>query len=83
MSEKNSLGSSDEVVRGWWRSRRAQTALILGGIVSVVLYGLGDLASGLLYQGYSFRDQAISELSAFGSPVRPLMATVIVVHGLL
>ena len=28
-------------------------------------------------------DQVISELSAFGSPVRPLMVTVILIHGLL
>jgi hypothetical protein len=37
-------------------------------------------AVGLLYDGYSFRDQAISELAAFGSPVRPLMVTVILLH---
>jgi hypothetical membrane protein len=65
------------------RNQRLPTAFLVAGIASVVLYGLGDLLSGLLYDGYSFRDQAISELSAFGSPVRPLMATVIVVHGLL
>jgi uncharacterized membrane protein len=44
---------------------------------------IGDLVSGLLYGGYSFRDQAISELAAFGSPVRPLMVTVILLHNLL
>lgn len=44
---------------------------------------MGDLLSGLLYDGYSFRDQAISELTAIGSPVRPLMVAVIMVHGLL
>ena len=44
---------------------------------------IGDLLSGLLYHGYSYRDQAISELSAFGSPVRPLMVTVILIHGVL
>jgi hypothetical membrane protein len=57
--------------------------LIAAGIAAVVLYGIGDLVSGLLYQGYSWRDQAISELPAFGSPVRPLMMAVIIVHGLL
>jgi hypothetical membrane protein len=58
-------------------------SLLWAGIAAVALYVLGDLVSGLLYDGYSFRDQAISELSAFGSPVRPLMVTVIVLHDVL
>jgi hypothetical membrane protein len=37
----------------------------------------------MLYDGYSYRDQWISELSAFGSPVRSLMVAAILVHGLL
>lgn len=57
--------------------------LLVAGIVAVALYVVGDFVSGLLYGGYSFRDQAISELAAFGSPVRPLMVTVILVHNLL
>jgi hypothetical protein len=58
-------------------------ALLAAGILAVAIYGVGDLVSGLLYTGYSFRDQAISELSAFGSPVRPLMVTVILIHASL
>jgi hypothetical membrane protein len=57
--------------------------LLAAGIAAVVLYGIGDLVSGVLYEGYSFRDQAISELSAFGSPVRRLMVSVILLHGVL
>jgi hypothetical membrane protein len=57
--------------------------LLLAGIAAVIVYGLGDFVSGHLYKGYSFRDQAISELSAFGSPVRPFMVAVILIHGLL
>lgn len=57
--------------------------LLMAGIAAVVVYVIGDLLSGLLYHGYSYRDQAISELSAFGSPVRPLMVTVILIHGVL
>jgi hypothetical protein len=47
--------------------------LLVAAIASVIVYGLGDLVSGLLYDGYSYQDQWISELSASGSPVRPLM----------
>ncbi len=75
--------SSDEATSGRRYGRGRRKALLAAGIAAVVIYGLGDLVSGLLYQGYSFRDQAISELSAFGSPVRPLMVTVILIHGLL
>lgn len=57
--------------------------LLWAGIASVALYVIGDLVAGLLYGGYSFRDQAISELAAFGSPVRPLMVTVILLHNAL
>ena len=65
------------------RADAVDTALVAAGILAVAIYGVGDLASGVLYSGYSFRDQAISELSAFGSPVRPLMVTVILIHALL
>jgi hypothetical membrane protein len=64
-------------------NRMDRERLLGAAIACVVPYGLGDLASGLLYEGYSFRDQWISELTAFGSPVRPLMVTAILVHGLL
>ena len=60
-----------------------RTGLLAAAIGSVAVYGLADLMSGVLYDGYSFRDQWISELSAFGSPVRPLMVTAILLHGLL
>jgi hypothetical membrane protein len=57
--------------------------LLITGIAAVVVYAIGDVASSLLYDGYSAKDQAISELSAFGSPVRPLMVTAILIHGVL
>jgi hypothetical membrane protein len=72
-----------EVISSWWRGEQATRVLLLSAFPAVSIYGLGDLTSGLLYEGYSFRDQAISELAAFGSPVRPLMVTAILVHNLL
>jgi hypothetical membrane protein len=66
-----------------WRSGTARKALLVAGIVAVGVYALGDLLSGLLYEGYSFKDQAISELSAIGSPVRPLKVAFLTTHGLL
>ena len=71
------------VMSRWWRGSAATWILLMAGVAAVVVYAIGDVVSGLLYDGYSFRNQAISELSALGSPVRPLMATVILIHGAL
>ena len=43
------------------------------GIVSSVLYIAIDVLGTLRYPGYSYADQEFSELTAAGSPVRPLM----------
>src|ERR687898_1131954 len=48
--------------------------ILLGcGIVSSVLYIAVDILGTLRYPGYSYTEQQFSELSAAGSPVRPLM----------
>jgi len=86
---KGSIGAdsraADEISRAW-RSRAATKALLLAGIVAAGVYVAGDVLSGLIYDAsrpYSFKDQWISELTAYGSPVRPLMVTVITIHDLL
>jgi hypothetical protein len=75
--------SGGEVKAAWWHRPTATKLLLLSGIAAVAVYAIGDVVSGLLYDGYRWADQAISELSAFGSPVRPLMVSVIVVHNVL
>jgi hypothetical protein len=48
--------------------------VLLGcGIVSSVWYIVTDVIGTLRYPGYSYADQWFSELTAQGSPVRPLM----------
>ena len=83
MSGVRTIDSCGEVMSRWWRGRAAKKTLIAGAVAAVVLYVFGDVLSALLYDGYSYLDQAISELSAFGSPVRPLMVAVILTHNLL
>lgn len=75
--------SSGEVISRSRRGSAANKFLLMAGIAAVAVYTIGDVLSGLLYSGYSFRNQAISELNAFGSPVRALMVTVILIHGAL
>ena len=48
--------------------------ILLGcGIASSVLYIVVDLLGTLQYPGYRYTEQQFSELTAAGSPVRPLM----------
>ena len=61
----------------------ARKALLVAGILAAGTYVAGDVVSGLLYDGYSFTDQWISELTARGSAVRPLLLGVLTLHGLL
>jgi hypothetical membrane protein len=58
-------------------------ALLFCGVISPLLYGVADTLAGLRWEGYSFRDQTISELGAIGAPSRPLFATLLVVVYLL
>ncbi|SEC66115.1 Protein of unknown function [Amycolatopsis tolypomycina] len=57
--------------------------LVPAVVAAVVVYAAADVLSSWRYAGYRARDQAISELSAFGSPVRPLMVSAILVHNVL
>jgi hypothetical protein len=48
--------------------------ILLGcGVVSSVLYIAVDVLGSLRYPGYRYTEQQFSELTAAGSPVRPLM----------
>jgi hypothetical protein len=57
--------------------------LLLCGVISPLLYAVADTLAGLRWEGYSFRDQTISELGAIGAPSRPLFATLLVLVYLL
>jgi hypothetical membrane protein len=60
-----------------------QKALLMCGVVSSLLYVLIDLIGGLNYDGYSFANQAISELGAIGAPSKPLVDPLFLVYDLL
>jgi len=54
------------------RTRKITKILLICGIISSVLYIGTDITLALLWKGYSYTSQAISELSAIGAPTRPL-----------
>jgi len=73
-------------LRSRWQNPATRKLLLFAGIAAAVVYVCGDVLSGLIYDSsrpYSFTDQWISELTARGSPVRPLMVAFITVHNLL
>jgi hypothetical protein len=55
------------------RFGRARAILLGCGVASSVLYAATDVLAGLRYDGYSFKSQAVSELSAAGAATRPLV----------
>jgi hypothetical protein len=60
--------------------RKAQ---LICGILASLLYAGTDILAGILWEGYSFTDQAVSELSAIGAPTRPLVVPLYVAHDML
>jgi hypothetical membrane protein len=48
-------------------------------MLSPLLYAVSDGVAGMQWEGYSFRDQTISELGAIGAPSRPLFTALLVV----
>jgi hypothetical protein len=68
------------------RSQRGSTlrkALLICGIVASLLYVGIDIVGGMLYTGYSFTSQAISELFAIGAPTSGLVVPLFTVYDLL
>jgi hypothetical membrane protein len=57
--------------------------LLVCGLLSPFLYALADAWAGMRWDGYSFRDQTISELGAIGAPSRPLFSTLLIIVYLL
>ena len=60
-----------------------QEVLLICGIIASLLYGAIDILGGMVWHGYSFASQAISELTAIGAPTRQLLAPLYPIYSLL
>ena len=58
-------------------------ALLACGIIASLLYPLTDIVAGNLYKGYSFNEQAVSELFAIGAPTSQLVGMLFTISSLL
>ncbi len=56
--------------------KSVRKVLLICGILSSLLYVGTDILGGMLWEGYSFTSQAISELAAVGSPVGSLVGPI-------
>jgi hypothetical membrane protein len=61
----------------------SRKALLACGVLSAVLYILADVIAALLYPGYSYTGQTISELFAIGAPTRTLVLSLFIARSLL
>ena len=58
------------------RTRSSWRQLLLGCGIAFALLWIGmDVVASIVYDGYSYRDQTVSELSAIGAPTRPFWFT--------
>lgn len=64
-------------------ARVTPQVLVLAGAAMFALYIVMDVIASLAYDGYSYKDQTISELSAIGAPTRPFWNVMGVLYAVL
>jgi hypothetical protein len=57
--------------------------LLACGILAALLYVGSDILAALLWQGYSYSAQSVSELRAIGAPTRGLLMPILTLYSLL
>lgn len=62
---------------------RMRKVLLTCGVVAPIIYLATDIAAASLYPGYSYRDQAVSELFAIGAPTATMVVSLLTVSSLL
>ena len=63
--------------------RTVRRALLTCGIVAAVCYVATDIGGAVLYPGYRFTDQAVSELFAIGAPTSRIVVPLFTLSSLL
>ena len=57
------------------RAFSMRRVMVASGIVGAVIYPLADIFAATRYPGFSYRDQAVSELFAIGAPTSDLVVS--------
>lgn len=66
-----------------WRGVVTRKRLLVCGILASLLYAAMNLFVPLLYPGYSYSSQTVSELAALGAPTRTLWVALSIVYVVL
>jgi hypothetical protein len=74
------MGNSVQSARSSSSLRRG---LLFCGIIAIPLYAATDISAGTSYPGYSFTDQAVSELFAIDAPTSGLVVPMFTLYSLL
>lgn len=61
----------------------SKKALLICGILESIIRIINDVVAAMLYPGYSFRDQTMSQLAAVGAPTRELQLKFFIIEPLL
>lgn len=69
---------NDEDAHKKWKQ-----VLLACGIFASLLYIITDIAAGNLYKGYSFNEQAVSELFAIGAPTGRIVVILFTISSIL
>jgi hypothetical membrane protein len=78
-----SHGASQHVAQPARQRAALQTVLLACGVGSSLIYIATDVIGGLIYPGYSFFSQAISELGAIGAPSGRFVDAMFLIYNLL
>lgn len=78
-----SVSLRTQLIGSIWASTDMRSALLICGIVSAVTYVATDIVAAVVYPGYSFADQAVSELFAIGAPTSRIVVALFSLSSLL
>lgn len=62
---------------------KLRKALLVCGVFASFLYPITDIIAGNLYKGYSFNEQAVSELFAIGAPTSRMVVVLFTISSIL
>lgn len=63
--------------------KKVPKVLLICGILAALLYVGSDIVSAMLWEGYSYTAQSVSELRALGAPTRPFLVPILLIYALL
>jgi len=58
-------------------------SLLVCGIIASLLYVASDIVAAMLWEGYSYTAQSVSELRAIGAPTRPFLVPILLIYAML